>query len=106
MTNVKFIDPNGDLHELEVDAGTSIMEAAVENDIEGILGDCGGLLSCATCHCYLDEEGAKLAPAIEDAEELMLDSVLERKDSSRLGCQVKLTEELNGITVTIPESQF
>lgn len=106
MTSVKFIDSNGEHHEVDVDAGTSVMEAAVDNGIEGILGDCGGSLSCATCHCYLDDEAVKHAPSISEAEDQMLETVLERTEKSRLGCQVPLTEEMDGITVTLPESQF
>lgn len=106
MPNINFIDSNGEHHSVDVSNGSNIMEAALDNSIEGILGDCGGVLSCATCHCYLDENGVKLAPAVSDSEEMMLDSVLERSDKSRLGCQVALTNEMEGITITIPESQF
>lgn len=106
MTNIKFIDSNGDHHEVEALDGASIMETAVDNGIEGIIGDCGGLLSCATCHCYLDDKALEVAPPISEDEEYMLDTVLERTEKSRLGCQVALTEEMDGITVTVPESQY
>lgn len=106
MPNVNFIDSNGEHHVVEVFSGSNIMEAAVDNAIEGILGDCGGSLSCATCHCYLDDNGVKLAPPVSDAEEQMLESVLDRNDKSRLGCQVTITDEMEGITVTIPDSQY
>lgn len=106
MPKINFIDANGEHHSIEVFSGSNIMEAAVDNAIEGILGDCGGSLSCATCHCYLDDQGVKVAPSLSDAEEDMLESVLERNDKSRLGCQVTVTDEMEGMTVTIPESQF
>lgn len=106
MTNIKFIDSNGDHHEVEALDGASIMETAVDNGIEGILGDCGGLLSCATCHCYLDDQALEVVPPISEDEEYMLETVLERKQQSRLGCQIALTEEMDGVTITLPESQY
>lgn len=106
MITIKFIDCNGEHHEVEADAEASLMQTALDNGVEGIIGDCGGCLSCATCHCYLDDQGLATAPPIEDAEEQMLDAVLERSEKSRLGCQVAITEAMNGMTVTVPESQF
>jgi len=102
MPNIKFVDANGEPHSVDVPSGSNIMEAAVDNAIEGILGDCGGALSCATCHCYLDDQGVKLAPPISEFEEHMLELVLDREAKSRLGCQVELTDEMDGITVTLP----
>lgn len=106
MPNINFVDANGEQHTVDVLSGSNLMEAAVDNAIEGILGDCGGSLSCATCHCYLDDQGVKAADPVSDAEDDMLESVLERSDKSRLGCQVAVTDEMEGMTVTIPESQF
>ncbi len=106
MPTVKFIQPDGVEKIIDVPEGTSLMSAAMENGVEGILGDCGGACSCATCHCYIEDEYfAKLPPA-EDIEQSMIEFASEPKENSRLGCQVQVTEELSGIVVRMPESQY
>ncbi len=106
MVTVKFIQPDGVEKSIDVPEGTTLMTAAMDNGVEGILGDCGGACSCATCHCYI-EEGyfEKLTPAA-DVEQSMIEFATEPKENSRLGCQVPLTEELSGIVVRLPESQY
>ncbi|WP_404402461.1 2Fe-2S iron-sulfur cluster binding domain-containing protein [Idiomarina seosinensis] len=106
MPTVYFIDADGNQFEAEADSGTNVMEAAVDNFIDGIVGECGGVLSCATCHCYVDEKWqAKLDPPSEQEED-MLDMAVEPKDNSRLSCQIELTDELDGLVVHLPKTQF
>lgn len=106
MPTVYFIDADGNQYEAEAEAGTNVMEVAVDNFIDGIVGECGGVLSCATCHCYVDEKWLdKLEPASEQEED-MLDMAIEPKDNSRLSCQIELTEALDGLVVHLPKSQF
>lgn len=103
MVAVTFIEHNGTTHKVDVDPGMNLMEAATLNMVPGVIGLCGGICSCATCHCYLPE-GAKL-PAAEPGEEGMLETVTHRRAGSRLGCQVLVTADLEGLTVHLPEDQ-
>jgi 2Fe-2S ferredoxin len=106
MVQIVYIDVEGARREIDAPAGLSIMEAAVENNIPGIDGDCGGACACATCHIHVDPAwAAKLEPRTE-LEEGMLDFAFGVDDTSRLACQIKLTPELSGITVRTPESQY
>lgn len=86
--------------------GWSLMEIARANDVEGILGDCGGACACATCHVYIDPEWQEAVGAPDDVEAEMLEMVSDvRRDNSRLGCQIKLSPELDGLKVTVaPDS--
>lgn len=106
MVSITFIQPDGAEKEVEVEAGTSLMTAALDNGIDGIQGDCGGACSCATCHCYIDEAFADKIPAVDDIEASMIEFANEPQDNSRLGCQVSVTEELNGMVVRMPSSQY
>jgi 2Fe-2S ferredoxin len=106
MPKITFIDHEGVSRDVDADNGLSLMEAATQNDIPGIEADCGGACACATCHVYIDKDWvAKLNPA-EEVETDMLEMVDEIKDESRLACQIKLDDSLEGLVVTTPESQF
>ena len=106
MPQVTFIEFDGTQRTVDADAGQTVMQAALDNGVEGILAECGGCCSCATCHCYVDEAWVnKVGPAGEDEKE-MLEGVLEPRDSSRLSCQITLTDDLDGLVVSLPESQF
>lgn len=106
MPRVVFIQPSGDSRTVDVPAGASLMTAAVKHGVEGIIGECGGVCMCATCHVYVSEPFVDKLPPIRDTEEAVLDVTnAERLPSSRLSCQIKMTEELDGLTVTIPPSQ-
>ncbi len=105
MIKVTFIEHNGTVRRVEVAEGTSMMEAAVGNLVPGIDGDCGGVCACATCHMFIEPEWLdKLAPA-EDMEKSMLEFVEGRGPGSRLGCQIKLTQALDGIVARTPLGQ-
>lgn len=106
MPRIRFVLHDGTERTVESAVGTSVMQAAVDHFVPGIIGDCGGNCSCATCHGYVDEPFfAKLPPKSED-ESIMLEGALSVEENSRLTCQIELTEELDGIVIRIPESQF
>jgi ferredoxin len=85
--------------------GESLMRIAVRNDIEGVIGECGGEMSCGTCHVYVPEEWLSRLPGPSLAESEILEVIEEVAPQSRLACQLELTEELDGITVTVPNPQ-
>ena len=105
MPKITFIDQDGTSRDVEAKAGSTIMEAAVQNMIPGIDADCGGACACATCHVYVAGEWAKKLKPKDDMEESMLDFAEEVQEHSRLSCQILVTDELDGIVVTTPESQ-
>ena len=106
MPTVKFIEFNGTEHVVDANNGESIMIAATSNLVPGIDADCGGECSCATCHVLIDAEWmAKLEPRTEQ-EESMLDLNPDRTDESRLSCQIPMSDDLDGITVKLPEFQY
>jgi 2Fe-2S ferredoxin len=82
------------------------MQAAVNQGIDGIIGDCGGACACATCHCYIDATWAGRLPAPQAGERAMLDCVIDPTEHSRLACQVKVTDELDGMVVRLPAAQY
>ena len=91
---------------LEVKEGQSLMQAAVAANVEGIEADCGGMMTCATCHVYVREPFLARLPAMTGDEDAMLDfAASPRRPESRLSCQIPLTEALDGLTVDLPESQ-
>jgi ferredoxin, 2Fe-2S len=99
MPKVIFRDSHGAQRELNVAVGTTLMEAAVDNDVAGIIGECGGACACATCHAYVGEAWLAKLPPMEDMEDAMLDSALDRRPTSRLACQIEVTPALDGIEV-------
>ena len=101
MPLIHYVEANGAEYEAEVPVGQSVMQGAVDNMIDGILGECGGVCSCATCHCYVDENWLEKISKADDDEESMLDQAMDIKKNSRLSCQIPFTEELNGITLTL-----
>ena len=105
MPKVIFIDHDGTRREVEAKKGTTVMEAAVQNMVPGIDADCGGACACATCHVYVAEEWMSKLKGKEDMEDSMLDFAEDVQDNSRLSCQIILSDELDGITVSTPEVQ-
>jgi 2Fe-2S ferredoxin len=102
MPKVTFIDPDGTKHEVDTPAGLSILEIAHQNDID-IEGACEGSLACSTCHVIVDPAWFDRLPEIEEDEEDMLDLAFGLEKTSRLGCQIIVTDELDGLTVRLPE---
>ncbi|AXQ30677.1 (2Fe-2S)-binding protein [Solimonas sp. K1W22B-7] len=106
MPKILFIQHNGTQHLIEAEEGKSVMQAAVDNMLPGIVGDCGGCCTCATCHGYVDPAWKdKLAPQSEE-EAMMLDGALHVEENSRLTCQIIVRQELDGLVVRLPASQF
>lgn len=106
MPKVHYIEYNGTEHVVEGESGKTLMQTAVDNLVPGIVGDCGGCCSCATCHGYVDPAWIARAGAPSENESMMLDGALARADNSRLTCQIVLTDALDGIVVRLPESQY
>jgi ferredoxin, 2Fe-2S len=106
MPTITFIDQDGNERQFEADVGSTVMETAVNNDVPGILATCGGSCSCATCHVYVDESWVDKLPPPELEEEDMLDTAHDLQENSRLSCQIKVTEELDGLIVTTPPRQI
>ncbi len=101
--NATWILADGNRITVPVDAGLNLMDAAVQADVPGIDGDCGGCLSCATCHVYVDEAWVEAAGVADVMEEGMLEVVeAERKPSSRLSCQLTMDDSLDGIVLHVP----
>ncbi|WP_420559778.1 2Fe-2S iron-sulfur cluster-binding protein [Tepidicaulis sp.] len=105
MPKVIYIEHNGTAHEVEVADGYSVMEGAINNAIPGIDGDCGGSCACATCHVYVDPAWLAKTGERSEMEESMLDFAAEVEENSRLGCQIKMSAELDGLIVRMPEAQ-
>jgi ferredoxin, 2Fe-2S len=107
MPRVIYIHSNGERNEVEVPIGQNLMMAATGHDIEGIVGDCGGAMSCATCHVMVEEPFAALLPAPDDTENQMLDfTAAPRESNSRLSCQIVMSDMLDGIAVRIADPQL
>ena len=105
MPNIDFIEPGGTRRRVQAAAGLTLMEVAVQNGIAGIVALCGGACACATCHVYIAPPWSSKLPAIEDMEEGMLENAWERRESSRLSCQVQITAALDGLEATVPRQQ-
>ena len=105
MPKITFIEKNGTEHSVEADIGTTVMESAVKNMVPGIDADCGGACACATCHVYIDDAWVEKVGKPESMEESMLDFAHEPKETSRLSCQIKISDALDGLVVRLPEFQ-
>ena len=105
MAKITYIEHSGKSHVVEVPKELTVMEGAVQNNIPGIDADCGGSCACATCHVYVDKKWFDKLPDIENAEQDMLDMAFEPKKFSRLGCQITITKDLDGLVVKMPSKQ-
>ncbi len=105
MAKITYIEFGGAEHTVDVADGMTVMEGARDNAIPGIDADCGGACACSTCHVYVDAAWVDKLPTIEAMEEDMLDFAYERKDNSRLSCQLKVSSEIDGLVVRMPEKQ-
>lgn len=105
MPRVIFIEFDGTRHEVMAPLGQTVMRAAVENAIPGILADCGGSCACGTCHGSIGVPWSARIPEPDDAERAMLDMAVEPDDEGRLTCQVIVTDALDGVEVRLPKSQ-
>ena len=105
MSKITYQDTKGNSKTIDVENGLTVMEGAIQNDIPGIDADCGGAMACATCHVYVKEEWFNKVPKKEDGEEDMLDMAYEPNKFSRLSCQLIVSDELDGLIVSIPAKQ-
>lgn len=106
MPKITYIDFEGTERSVDAKVGDSVMESATNNDIPGIDADCGGACACATCHVYISPEWAEVIGKPEELEAEMLDVAEEVNEFSRLSCQIEVSDEMDGLVVTTPESQF
>ena len=105
MAKITYIEHGGTEHVVDVPNGLTVMEGARDNGIPGIEADCGGACACSTCHVYVHPDWVDRLPEREAMEEDMLDFAYEVKPTSRLSCQIRVSDELDGLTVTVPERQ-
>jgi 2Fe-2S ferredoxin len=106
MPKITYITADGARTEVEVENGYSVMEGAINNNIDGIVAECGGACACATCHSYIDEAWLDKMPAMDDMEDSMLDAAFERKSNSRLTCQLEVSDEMDGLIVHVAENDY
>lgn len=106
MPIINYIEADGTEYSVDVAEGTSLMQGALDNMIDGIVAECGGCCVCCTCHCMIDPAWGQAAgsPATDEAE--MLEMVDSTEETSRLACQVKVTAAMEGMVVRLPESQY
>lgn len=105
MPSVIYIEHDGTEHRIDAPLNRTLMQIAVDNAVPGILGDCGGSCSCATCHAYIESAWASRLPPISETEAFMLEGVPEPRETSRLCCQLRMSAELDGIVVNMPAEQ-
>jgi 2Fe-2S ferredoxin len=106
MPKVIYVSSLGASREVEVPVGMTVMTGALKNGIDGIVAECGGVCMCSTCHVFVDERYFSQLPAAQDTEEAVLDiSAEERQPTSRLSCQIKMTDALDGLVVRMPAKQ-
>jgi 2Fe-2S ferredoxin len=106
MAQVTFINFDGKEYVLDVENGVNLMQAAIDNGVPGILGDCGGGCACATCHVFIDPAWAEKSGKPSELEADLLDGLMEPQPTSRLSCQVVVSDALDGIVVRLPKSQL
>ena len=105
MTKITYIEFDGTEHPVDVRNGLTVMEGAIKNNVPGIDADCGGACACATCHVYVDEAWREKTGTASAMEESMLDFAQNVEPNSRLSCQIKVTDALDGLIVRMPEEQ-
>jgi 2Fe-2S ferredoxin len=106
VPTIVYIEANGTEHEVDVPVGTSVMQGAVNHLVPGIEGDCGGLCACGTCHVYVPEEWQTLCGKVDELEQGMLEFAFDVNDSSRLSCQIQVTEDMEGMRIQMPARQY
>jgi 2Fe-2S ferredoxin len=105
MAKITYITHDGTQYEADAENGSTVMENAIKNGVPGIEAECGGACACATCHVYVDEAWTDIVGDPEPMEEDMLDFAFDVRPNSRLSCQIKVSDELDGLVVRVPERQ-
>ena len=106
MPKITYIESNGTEHAVDAETGATVMESAIKNAVPGIEAECGGACACATCHVYVEPDWVERVGPRNEMEEDMLDFAFDVRENSRLSCQIKITDALDGLTVKVPEKQF
>ena len=106
MAKITYIENNGTSHTVDVAEGLTVMEGAVQNNIPGIDADCGGGMACATCHVYVKDQWFNKINKKSEGEDDMIDQAFEPKKSSRLSCQIQVSQDIDGLEVHLPEKQI
>jgi len=106
MPKISFVQPDGSCQEVQAEVGGTAMEAAKKHDVAGIEAECGGACACATCHVYVDAAWSEKVGQPSEMEEDMLDFAFDVRPTSRLSCQIKMTDALDGLVLQVPEKQF
>ena len=106
MPKIIYVTTDGTRHEVEVENGYSIMEGAINNDIDGIVAECGGACASATWPSYVDQAWVDKIPPMDDMEDSMLDAAFERKDNSRLTCQIEVNDSLDGMVIHVGDNEY
>jgi 2Fe-2S ferredoxin len=106
MPKIIYITPDRIRHEVDVKNGYSVMEGAINANIDGIVAECGGACACATCHSYVDAAWMDKMPPMDDMEDSMLDAAYERRDNSRLTCQIEINDELDGLIIHVADNDL
>jgi ferredoxin, 2Fe-2S len=108
MARITYVQHDGTRHVVEVASGENVMRGALYNDLPGIVGECGGGLACATCHCYVDDDWTARVgkPSSQDESDMLESTAAEVKSTSRLSCQIIVTDALDGLVVHLPERQY
>lgn len=108
MPQVTYVEHDGARHTVDVPVGENVMRGALNNGVEGIVGECGGGLACATCHCYVDADWADVVgePTSDDERDMLQSAAADLRPTSRLSCQIEVTPELDGLVVALPDRQY
>ncbi len=108
MPAITYVEFNGTKHVIEVAEGENVMRGALSHDLPGIIGECGGGLACATCHCYVDDDWASKAgtPSSQEERDMLDCTSSEIRPTSRLSCQIIMSADLDGLIVHLPETQY
>ena len=106
MAKIHFVDHTGETRIIDVENGATVMEAAIRNAVPGIEAECGGACACATCHVYVEDGWFERLPQAEELEQQMLDFAFDVQPNSRLSCQIKVDDSLDGLVVRIPPRQY
>ncbi|WP_395448959.1 2Fe-2S iron-sulfur cluster-binding protein [Aminobacter sp. UC22_36] len=106
MYRVTFINADGQATELTAQPGQSVMSVAVANGIDQILAECGGSCACGTCHCYVDDAWTDRLSPPDDSEQGMIECLVNPTERSRLSCQLKMSDALDGLVVHLPREQY
>lgn len=105
MPKITYIESNGTEYAVDAENGATVMETAIRNMVPGIEAECGGALACATCHVYVDDAWIEKTGQASTMEEDMLDFAYDVRPTSRLSCQIKVSDDLDGLVVRVPERQ-